>query len=231
MPYRSQEPLGFVALRRLLTRKAGCLQVLQEMLDMLRDHSNNAHSARLEWCAGGFYWIPCLLFQHFPSIHNWGLGSLPFTSLTLPGSRVGMGVGEICGVFQPLMASSEQTLSGTAPVRRIVIGLIVVALIIAIYQFVGVEMLGIGKAGHHHPGHHPPPPPLHGGARPSHCPAAASVMPLPEMLLDVYKRLDSLGASAAQSHPVRRGDRAIVLVLQRRVATVLSGLNKGVPHS
>ena len=25
-------------------------QVLQEMLDMLRDHSNNAHSARLEWC-------------------------------------------------------------------------------------------------------------------------------------------------------------------------------------
>ena len=47
--------------------------------------------------------------------------------------------------------------------RRIVIGLIVVALIIAIYQFIGVEMLGIGKAGHHH---HPPPPPLHGGARP-----------------------------------------------------------------
>ncbi len=60
--------------------------------------------------------------------------------------------------------------------RRIVIGLIVVALIIAIYQFVGVEMLGIGKAGHHF-GHHPPPPPLHGGARPSQCPAA-SVMPL-----------------------------------------------------
>jgi flagellar biosynthesis protein FlhB len=25
------------------------LQVLQEMLDMLRDHENNHHSARLEW--------------------------------------------------------------------------------------------------------------------------------------------------------------------------------------
>jgi hypothetical protein len=26
-----------------------CMQVLQEMLDMLRDHENNHHSARLEW--------------------------------------------------------------------------------------------------------------------------------------------------------------------------------------
>ena len=25
------------------------LQVLQEMLDMLRDHQNNFHAARLEW--------------------------------------------------------------------------------------------------------------------------------------------------------------------------------------
>ena len=58
-------------------------------------------------------------------------------------------------------------------ILRIVIGLIVVALIIAIYQFVGVEMLGIGRAGHR-PGHHPSPPPLHGGARSSQCPSSLS---------------------------------------------------------
>ncbi len=44
---------GLATLEQLINCYAGCQQVLQEMLDMLRDHSNNAHSARLEWCAGG----------------------------------------------------------------------------------------------------------------------------------------------------------------------------------
>ena len=30
-------------------RISGCPQVLQEMLDMLRDHRNTEHSAHLEW--------------------------------------------------------------------------------------------------------------------------------------------------------------------------------------
>jgi hypothetical protein len=43
----------------LLACVAGA-QVLQEMLDMLRDHQNNFHTARLEWvvslAAGGLHW-------------------------------------------------------------------------------------------------------------------------------------------------------------------------------
>ena len=49
----TNRPPGHGKLVLLLMCLAGDLQVLQEMLDMLRDHSNNAHSARLEWCAAG----------------------------------------------------------------------------------------------------------------------------------------------------------------------------------
>ncbi len=31
------------------------------MLDMLRDHSNNAHSARLEWCVSAAECLPIAL--------------------------------------------------------------------------------------------------------------------------------------------------------------------------
>ena len=106
----------------------------------------------------------------------WGLGSPTGKISEACRNSIGKGLAITPGSFLAFRNSSKQTAPQDARpwVRRIVIGLIVVALIIAIYQFVGVEMLGIGKAGHH-PGHHPPPPPLHGGARPSQCPAASAI--------------------------------------------------------
>jgi hypothetical protein len=46
------------------------LQVLQEMLDMLRDHQQNHHSARLEWIiiwliAGMHAWCQCTFLFGF----------------------------------------------------------------------------------------------------------------------------------------------------------------------
>jgi len=61
---------GLVTHACFLDRWAGCPQVLQEMLDMLRDHSNNAHSARLEWCAE----VLCFLSHDLPSVPTLGVG-------------------------------------------------------------------------------------------------------------------------------------------------------------